>query len=697
MANDKRTSEIILKYTVDEKALSDVDKRTQALMARFDNMAKSANETGSAAAEAGSGLQTMAGQSEQLARSMQAGEEAARRQAAAINETAGALDNYGSAASSVRSVDLGSSLSGVSSSLRQAGLGGAADVTGIGADIAQAVEGFEQLAPALRNIGTQAAASISSFTGLEVGIGAVAAGAGVLVVGIAAVMVALEAWKTENEKTVQAIESWIAGVQNANAFLRGDPTAEEAARQLEDWNREIRDNQEQIDLLKQSYGQLTTNFGVFTHLLDAADARGIRTMREEWDRLEERNRELNLSIGELSNTEAQAQIAATELTNKEAELAELRGSIAQQRIDALMRKEEEAARARYQQGIDDLNMRRKYADFEASIRDIGDVSGKVSDLKAASANRITALNDSFADFLKKAEQRVADVNTDLAKRKGELERDYMQAALKDTETYLKREKEANEDYQRDRVRAIQDMYDGMLSAEESNDVIAFIQAQRAGEKRIKQMDEDAAVESKRRAEEFVTLQKERREEFKKQLADIQAAAAERIAAIRREISDRRTLLAQQISEERAALRQRIQDVYTAAQQEIAMRKQAFAASLAQEQQYATARLALERNLQSQLLQIASTYASSKSIYSTGGTSSKLPSPTSYPTSSYSMPSASTLSKTSGTTTVNISTGNIGSNLTQTEVNSSLNDLARILSGTIVKSYSGGSGSFGITA
>lgn len=698
---DKRTQEIILKYSVDERTISDANSRLAALLDNFDNIVTAAKQTDLSAANAGSGLQSMANDTEKLTFTVRESETAVRRQAAALMESAEAARNYGSAASaagsSIGARDTALDVSRLLGGSNLPGLSQAGDVIGSGVAIADAVEGLGRLKPALRGIAEQAAAGISSFTGLEVGVGAVAAGAGLLVVGLAAVMVAIEAWKVANEQAVQAIENWIAGAERADAFLRGQPTTDQAADQLADWNAEIQDNQARIDLLKTSYGQLTTNMGVFTHVVDLLDMGGVQTMRTEWERLEEENQALNISIGEVINAQGQGKIAATDLAAKEAELAELRASIAVQQIDALIKKEQEAARERYQQGIEDLNMRRKYADFERSLREVGDVSGKVSDLKTASANRIAGMNEAFSDFLAKAEQRIADVNADLGKRKGELERDYMQQSLKDTESYLKQEQRAREDYQRDRVRAIQDMYDSMLSAEESNDVIAFIQAQRAGEKRIKQLDEDASVEAKRRSEEFVILQKERREQLKKQLADIQTAANERIAAIRREVNERRTLLARQIAEERAALTQRINDAYLAAKQEIALRKQQFAASLAQEQQYATARLALERQLQQNLLAIVSQYSSSKAI--SAATAYKTSSGVVIPsTSAYAMPSASTLSKSSGTTNVNISMGNIGSTVTRTEVTSQLNDLARILSGTIVNSYGGGgSGSFGITA
>jgi chemotaxis protein histidine kinase CheA len=126
----------------------------------------------------------------------------------------------------------------------------------------------------------------------------------------------------------------------------------------------------------------------------------------------------------------------------------------------------------------------------------------------------------------------------------------MESELKSLEDHLEQLDKSEKAYDKERLRRLEDLHGELQSAEEANDVVAFIQAQRAAAKDLDRMAKDHAEEVSESQAEFDKTRKERAEEFVKQLADMQTQAEERRTELKAEHDKRMVDMADQFAEER---------------------------------------------------------------------------------------------------------------------------------------------------
>ena len=290
----------------------------------------------------------------------------------------------------------------------------------------------------------------------------------------------------------------------------------------------------------------------------------------------------------------------------------------------------------------------------------------------------------FAEFTAKAEGQIEDVEQDLAKKRDKINADYMASSLKETRNYLRAEVQAREDANKKLVRRAEDLADDLLAAEEANDVIRFIQTQRAGQKDLKRISEDASQAAQRRAEDFAVETDERLKERDIRLAEIRTEGDARIAEIRQNVRDQKNQLDQQIRQENAALKERLRLSAEASRAEINQRIAAHNASLNEQLGYNKARLTIEAQLNAGLValaqqsygQIAATIQRSLGIASTVGNSLTYGG---FGSGSYNTSSTAK----GGGVVFNIQTGNIGSDVSQNQVQKSIqNGLAAFMQSTV---------------
>lgn len=322
--------------------------------------------------------------------------------------------------------------------------------------------------------------------------------------------------------------------------------------------------------------------------------------------------------------------------------------------------EEAAIRAGADAALEALDSERELAGVRDEITSINERAAQQEQTAiAATDQKIEQLTAKFDEFVGNANRQITEAENEARAERETIDREYMQDTRKAWREYYKKEKETLQDQSLDRLRLIQDAGDAMLQAEESNDVIAFIRAKRQGQRDLERFDQDAGIETQRRAEQFKSEQEERDNERKQQLADLRTATKDRINEIRQGIDKQRDLLRQQIDAERAALQQRLNDLRTALNAEIQARQQAFKQSLIQEQQYAQQRLAIEQQMNAALASVAQS-AYSRAITSLSGASGG---------------TASAAGMSSGTrlfgTTFNFSNIQVGSDISRTEVQNSL--------------------------
>jgi len=687
-------SSVLLRYEVDERSVSDSLKAADAVLKRYRDLVAGAGEITASVAGTQQALQRQSSalgdqsaaldRANRLIQRMNALQDDARstlRQVQAQVDATGR--SYKEASKDVQSFgQVQSALGSLSGTLRGFGLGGLADIVGAGADVSGAVEDLGRVGPALREAGTTAAGAISNLTGMSVSVGAVGAAAGVAVVAVGALALAFAEWQRQNEEVVKGVRAYISA-QEELAGILPDLTEEERARRMEELNAAIQANQERVDLLQRSYDQITDGMGVLTTAADILNMRGLQDMRTEMERLRAQILEDNVVLGELRGETGQTAAATTEATLAEEALAaaRLKGENAARAalVSAARAADEAAARAQYDASLESLEAAQEMIRFEEELAGVRkQARSSASTLQDAARQRMASLEDQYAKAEQTANASIAKLQAEAVKKRSDIEKEYMQESLEATQEYLAEERNAQDDANRERIRRVEDLADDLLSAEEDNDVIRFIQAQRAGQKDLRRMDEDAAVAEKRRSEEFQAEQAQRKDEAAQRLADLRDDTAERIAEIRRGLQDQRRTLNEQIRQEQTALQDRLRLNQQALATELDVRRKAHAISLQEEAVYAQQRLTIQQQLNSTLAAIAARAYSGGALKSTGYTAAMS-------SKSFGLPTATS----NISPTFNITMGNIGSNISKSEVQASLVGAVKAFSAATIAGLSGG--------
>ncbi len=151
-----------------------------------------------------------------------------------------------------------------------------------------------------------------------------------------------------------------------------------------------------------------------------------------------------------------------------------------------------------------------YEDYTKTISKMRD------DLVKQDADALSSLNKDLANLeLENAESRIG------------IEKNYMTETQDNLKQHLKDLAKSEEAYQKERRRRLEDLQDELLQAEQSNDVIAFLNAQKQGEKDLKRMAEDNADQNKEANDSYAEQSQQRREQFQKELKDLAEQGNER--------------------------------------------------------------------------------------------------------------------------------------------------------------------------
>jgi hypothetical protein len=166
-----------------------------------------------------------------------------------------------------------------------------------------------------------------------------------------------------------------------------------------------------------------------------------------------------------------------------------------------------------------LDTEKKLADGQIKLVEAfiaRDKAIKASDLQFA-ADKLAAQKEAQATE-SKAQQENNEATT-------KINDDFMASEIKATSEFRDAENKATGDNKKARIRAIEDMQDALTDAAGRRDVAAFIQAQRAGEKQLARMDEDASDATKERAKDFTKQRNEARQQRDTQLNDLRKSFA----------------------------------------------------------------------------------------------------------------------------------------------------------------------------
>ncbi len=603
-AKGKKVSEIVLEYRIED---NDADKRAKQLLQNMEEVADAAGMVANEADRMAKSVSRTSQTERQLDAALDDTENRLRGTADEARKAAAAVEDYGDAARRARDEtesfgDVGTNLSALSGLARAAGAGGVADVGMLLADISDATEGLGRLGPALGEVGNKAVTFLNSMG--PFGIAAVAAAG-----AVAGLVIGLKLFSQGMADADRDIQAFINTQQEYYDIIR-EGTTEDVQGAIDAQRTLIADLTTQRDeiagVLDQSYAEAGAQLGVFTGLLiELADVPGVDAARARLDQLNLELHDAEFFMGRLGGAINSASVAANDAAAAEEHLAEMRDEATEAAIAAARAEDEASVNAKFDRQLDLLNIERDRAKLEEDLIDLGIRNNQVkADARKASAAAIDNMEAGFAKFLESANKQIGQETAKAAQARAKIESDYMAKEVKATSDYRREELRDLEDFNKERIRRIEDLNNDLLSAEEANDVVAFIRTQRQGQQDLRRMDEDASLESQRRSQDFQAEQKERKAETAQRLIDLRLATQQRIIEIRNGITQQRALLQEQIAAERDALVQRIDDLNQGLRLEIMTRRKGFEQALIDQAAFNAQTAALEQQRQNALLTIS---------------------------------------------------------------------------------------------
>ena len=234
----------------------------------------------------------------------------------------------------------------------------------------------------------------------------------------------------------------------------------------------------------------------------------------------------------------------------------------------------------------------------AQVADLERRIQQAQEKEAAEARkqRIVDLRSEGAD----AEAQILTKNNE---RMQQINEQFMANGLKALQRYLLAEQRATEDYNTNRVRKLQDLYDTLTDLAAQRDVAAFVSTRRSGLRDIQRGDEDFGTAARRRREDYDNERREALAARQQQIDDLRAAGQQ-------ELAERRQQLQQRIDDEIAAGEIELKQSEVLQQQLTALRARFAAQDLAdrrrtEDEAYRT-QLANLRNRQAEITRIINT-------------------------------------------------------------------------------------------
>jgi hypothetical protein len=218
--------------------------------------------------------------------------------------------------------------------------------------------------------------------------------------------------------------------------------------------------------------------------------------------------------------------------------------------------------------IEDTNAQESYleqrANAEATFRQnsIEQWAGYHESVKDAQTRAKTeledmanALSDELNDMATQLGESIADAQTEYQESVQETNKTYFETTREALDDHLKGMGEAQDAYNKERKRRLEDLNDELLEAEQGNDVIAFLRAQKSAEKDLRRMKEDFDEQQSQSQDQFDEQQIESRKQHEETLREMRTNADERIAELRKEYEEQRAERVTAYHEQRAERKQ----------------------------------------------------------------------------------------------------------------------------------------------
>ena len=383
-------------------------------------------------------------------------------------------------------------------------------------------------------------------------------------------------------KSTQAIEGRIDRLRaeiDATEQILSMQSVEQMDDRAEQIREEIAMREEEAAALRQAAVDNTSSFDqvrtILGHMAGDATIYGQTgdALQDVTAEIEKLNDELNL----LSDEGLRASVEAAR-ENLEAEQRLQRAETDMyQLLSGLATSAEE-----YEQNVRDLDTQyddetlreresRRDEDLSALQSHLGELRKSEDDYQKdvlkAREEHLQSLQEAELDFFRERDRKFADFEKQWAKNEAKLseelagmQTDYQEERAEKFEDHNKELIKSEEEYAKRRLEHLEDLQDSLQEAEFENDVVAFMQAKRQGEKELKRMEEERAEELTENAKQFqeqLTLDRENHEEsmaerraqhaeeraedhkqMMEEMAEAQAAHQENIARIKKEFAER---------------------------------------------------------------------------------------------------------------------------------------------------------------
>lgn len=429
------------------------------------------------------------------------------------------------------------------------------------------------LAP-LAGLATSAGAAVAPLVGGSVALGTVAA----VALPLVAIGVALGgAFKLASDHAKELTESTRANFEaqtEVNALLINSATTSEqflAARaQVEN---ELALAQSNLAIAQDEYNQVIEDGGILTTLLGPREEELNRIIQEQEGLIADaavRLGEYNEHVFDASLATADAAIAEAALAEeREKTIAQLeqQSISAEQSVTQALQASERASEqlsdalsSRAQKESDALQVSKLENEFAREDQKKKEQKHRdnLTNIAAQGQERLESLQSGFAQLAQDRADSINSVDEKGNAKLSDLRDDFFESQLESTQDFQRETAKIETDTAKKRTKLLEDLNNRLSDAARDNNVIAFLEAQREGNKKLAEDAIGAQDAEKQRVDEFARQRENERQIFLEKQAETLLGIETEKAAIVTAFAERRVALAEQIEAEKLAIEERLE-------------------------------------------------------------------------------------------------------------------------------------------
>ncbi len=480
-------------------------------------------------------------------------------------------------------------LGGVAS---QFGIPGAGEAAGIGTGVTDLLESLPQLKVQMQTLGEVARTSTSKAGKFVTGIGnmsnaivpgtaAMASFTAVLLpvaIALAGLTFAVYNYNKGMEAQNKILQANLEAVRAVNQAVAEGLTTEQAEQRLAELQRSRAAEAETLATSQAAYDSMTSQLQESLGILSGPITAGIQAFDSREQSLADSVKtsteaitEMDVEIALLESRLQDGSLAANDLAEEEARLTEERTAAIE-----MAEAEAESIRSQLENSIQaerDMLKERKDAERDANELEALDRQFALEDqqvqeqehwanmakIAADGRTSIQALEQELVNAQAEGLQELKEIDEKGKKEASDLAKEFMTDQIKANKEFAEETKRIEQDTNLERLRLIEDINDRLTDAASSNDVNAFLDAQKEGAKDLRRNSEDANIAEKRRVEDFLKAQQEAQEAYRKQHQEILESTAAEKAAAQEAILERKIAIEEQIVAEKAAIQNAIKE------------------------------------------------------------------------------------------------------------------------------------------